>query len=299
MPKRRSSISGRTGASSRSSRSRPFRAAGFSRFEPLPGPATRFRAVLGGYPNVTLFEQAVGPEVGEAVIHFRRGRIFPRCCRLGGGWRSCSRERRRWAKRGIRVAPTGKALGAEDIVRPAMLKLDVQGYELEALKVSLQSFLTVSAAQRIRRRITSRISACTVASPSAIALRCRWEAPALPTTPVIAIANQKGGVGKTTSTVCLALALTQLGQRVLAVDCDPQASLTLYFGADPRALEAEGRTVYSLMLEDRPRGGSDCRRQAGPHRVEHPARFRRERACRSVEWRDTSAGALGSTSGHV
>jgi len=69
---------------------------------------------------------------------------------------------------------------------------------------------------------------------------------------VIAIANQKGGVGKTTSTVCLALALTRLGRRVLAVDCDPQASLTLYFGADPRALEAEGRTVYSLMLEDGP-----------------------------------------------
>ena len=115
-----------------------------------------------------------------------------------------------------------------------------------------------------------------MASTSAIAPGCRREDPALPTRPVIAIANQKGGVGKTTSTVCLALALTRLGRRVLAVDCDPQASLTLYFGADPRALEAEGRTVYSLMLEDRPAADlvrrRPCRPSSGRASGSRPAR---------------------------
>ena len=62
-------------------------------------------------------------------------------------------------------------------------------------------------------------------------------------TPVIAIANQKGGVAKTTSTVNVAHALVKKKKRVLVIDIDPQASLTLYLGHDPAALHAEGKTL--------------------------------------------------------
>ena len=70
---------------------------------------------------------------------------------------------------------------------------------------------------------------------------------------IIALANQKGGVAKTTSTINLAHALCQRGKRVLAVDMDPQASLTIYFGQDPRSLEMQRKTIYwALSRENAP-----------------------------------------------
>jgi chromosome partitioning protein len=63
---------------------------------------------------------------------------------------------------------------------------------------------------------------------------------------VIAIANQKGGTGKTSTTVNLSAALSRAGRTVLLVDLDPQASLTEYFYADPGSLQT---TIYNALLD--------------------------------------------------
>jgi chromosome partitioning protein len=55
---------------------------------------------------------------------------------------------------------------------------------------------------------------------------------------VLAVANQKGGVAKTTTVHALAVGLVELGERVLVVDLDPQACLTFSMGVDPAALDA-------------------------------------------------------------
>lgn len=62
---------------------------------------------------------------------------------------------------------------------------------------------------------------------------------------IIAIANQKGGVGKTTTTVNLSACLAQAGKKVLTIDCDPQGNTTSGLGIDKNSLD---KTLYNLLL---------------------------------------------------
>ena len=103
-------------------------------FEPLGGPARIFREVFAGDGRVILYQIAIGPESGESVIHISRrddsssllpitdlqDRLFPGTAEK--------------ATEVIRVEPLDSFLKAEDIVAPALLKLDVQGFEIAALR---------------------------------------------------------------------------------------------------------------------------------------------------------------------
>ena len=69
---------------------------------------------------------------------------------------------------------------------------------------------------------------------------------------VIAIANQKGGVGKTTTTVNLGAALAEIGYRVLVIDLDPQGNATTGLGIDARNFEL---SMYDVIMRDQSHGG--------------------------------------------
>lgn len=66
---------------------------------------------------------------------------------------------------------------------------------------------------------------------------------------IVALINQKGGVGKTTTAVNLAAALKEKGQNILLCDFDPQGNATSGFGIDPREIEI---TTYDLVIAEKP-----------------------------------------------
>ena len=83
---------------------------------------------------------------------------------------------------------------------------------------------------------------------------------------VLAVANQKGGVGKTTTAVNLGASLAELGYRVLVIDLDPQANATTGLGLDPRSIET---SMYDVILRELPL--EDCIRirtgERGPEAI--------------------------------
>ena len=110
---------------------------------------------------------------------------------------------------------------------------------------------------------TPASSGAASSSPALRALRGRDPEPAALTShgpaTVVAMCNQKGGVGKTTSTINLGAALAEYGRRVLLVDLDPQGALSAGLGIASHELD---HTIYNLMLE---RGdGAHRRADAAP-----------------------------------
>jgi chromosome partitioning protein len=83
-------------------------------------------------------------------------------------------------------------------------------------------------------------------------------------TRIFCIANQKGGVGKTTTCVNLAAGLARVGQRVLLVDLDPQGNATMGSGVDKRKLES---SVYDVLLESASVAESRVRSEPGGYDV--------------------------------
>ena len=77
---------------------------------------------------------------------------------------------------------------------------------------------------------------------------------------VLVITNQKGGVGKTTTSINLAASLVTAGRRVLLVDLDPQGNATMGSGIDKRGLKA---TVYQVLLGELPLSAVRLRSQSG------------------------------------
>jgi chromosome partitioning protein len=67
---------------------------------------------------------------------------------------------------------------------------------------------------------------------------------------VICVANQKGGVGKTTTAAALAQGLSEYGKRILLIDWDPQASLTISMGFDPDSLKRTGYDVLTSTIRN-------------------------------------------------
>jgi FkbM family methyltransferase len=102
-------------------------------FEPLAGPAAKFRKVFTENPNITLFEAAIGPEDGETDIHVSKRDDSSSLLPIGEMQTKLWPGTEEQSVQTIKVGRLSTYLAADDIKSPALLKIDVQGFELEAL----------------------------------------------------------------------------------------------------------------------------------------------------------------------
>lgn len=111
-----------------------FPAARIVSLEPLPEPAACFRRVFAKEPRVTLHNAALGPDAGQSVMHVSRrddsSSLLPITAAQGQLFPGTDEVRTET----VRTAPLSEFLDGNTIVEPALLKLDVQGYEMEALR---------------------------------------------------------------------------------------------------------------------------------------------------------------------
>lgn len=105
--------------------------------------------------------------------------------------------------------------------------------------------------RRYDRNRISKMESGAEAVPAAVRLLTQRPA-VLERTVVVAVANQKGGVGKTTTAVNLGYALAASGHETLIVDMDSQANATIHLGQNPLRLDEAQRTIYHVMLRRQP-----------------------------------------------
>ena len=103
-------------------------------FEPQPAAATRFRAALAAHPAVTLHEVAVGPSSGEAIMHLSGRADSSSLLPIGKGQVELFPGTAAIGSLTVAVRRLDEMLDADAIVRPVLLKIDVQGFEVEALR---------------------------------------------------------------------------------------------------------------------------------------------------------------------
>lgn len=89
------------------------------------------------------------------------------------------------------------------------------------------------------------------------------------TTRIFAIANQKGGVGKTTSTINLAAFLANAGRKTLVIDLDPQSNTTTGLGVDSHAV---GTSIYEVLVNESVKPGDVIRKEIRPNLALLPAK---------------------------
>lgn len=105
-------------------------------FEPLSGPCERFRRVLGADPQVVLHGVAIGARESSEVMHVSKMDHSSSLLPIGSGQVEMFPGTGEAGTEAVRVVPLRTCVSADDLRAPALLKLDVQGYELEALKGS-------------------------------------------------------------------------------------------------------------------------------------------------------------------